>query len=59
MDIVGTCVIYTRHPNANRSIRIKILVTRDLPGSEFLMGWEDLVRRGVIPEDFPNVITAN
>ncbi len=33
MDIVGTCVIYTRHPNANRSIRIKVLVTRDLPGS--------------------------
>ena len=59
MDIVGTCVIYTRHPNANRSIRIKVLVTRDLPGSQFLMGWEDLVRMGVIPEDFPNVITAN
>ena len=56
MEVVGTAALWIKHPEATGPVEVTFLVTSDMTGPEFLLGWQDMKTMGMLPENFPGLI---
>ena len=56
MEVVGMAALWIKHPEADRPLEVTFLVTPDMTGPEFLLGWKDMKIMGMLPENFPGLI---
>ena len=52
MDVTGTCIIHVVPDGCKAPRTLKCLVTPSLEDKEILLGWSDMVRWGILRENF-------